>query len=78
VAITQPEIVIAHKSAISDSRPQLIPKIIHQVFHDWHGTGIPGDWDDVRNSCINKHEGWVYKVRSTSQLGPQVCLCHKC
>jgi len=72
VAITQEEIASAHTA--TDARPQLIPKIIHQVYHDWNAEQnggnetMPTDWDEVRHSCIDKNEDWTYMV----------CICLTC
>ncbi|RDL34970.1 uncharacterized protein BP5553_06901 [Venustampulla echinocandica] len=66
IALTQDEVAIAHNSTSNpDRRPQLIPKIIHQVFHNWRDPGnetIPSDWDDLRQSCIDLNPTWEYKL----------------
>ena len=64
IAITQNEIAQAHPTGSEDRRPQLIPKIIHQVFHDWkyHNQTMPSDWDEVRQTCIDSNVGWEYRV----------------
>lgn len=64
IAITQQEIAAAYAESGAQRRPQLIPKIIHQVFHDWHhqNQSIPSDWDDLRKTCINLHQDWEYIV----------------
>lgn len=64
IAITQAEIAIIHNSTTLDPRPQLIPKIIHQVFHDWRNVGMPSDWEGVRKSCIEKNKEWEYMVET--------------
>ncbi|MCJ1286152.1 hypothetical protein MMC26_005497 [Xylographa opegraphella] len=64
IAITQNEIADAHPTGSVDARPQLIPKIIHQVFHDWkfHNQTMPSDWDEVRQTCIDSNKGWEYRL----------------
>jgi hypothetical protein len=62
IPITQTEIALAHNSSTTDSRPQLIPKIIHQVYHDWGHSGMPKDWDQVSKTCKNLNRHWEYKV----------------
>lgn len=62
IALTQNEVAIAHSGAVPDSRQQLIPKIIHQIFHDWHNQGIPTDWEDLRQTCLKSHQDWEYIV----------------
>jgi mannosyltransferase OCH1-like enzyme len=64
VAITPQEIASVYAELGAQRRPQLIPKIIHQVFHDWRhqNWSLPSDWDDLRQTCINLHEDWEYVV----------------
>ena len=54
-ALTQEEIEAAYNSTRGEkTRPQRIPKIIHQIFHNWKDPGnetIPSDWDEVRATC---------------------------
>jgi inositol phosphorylceramide mannosyltransferase catalytic subunit len=50
-------------------REQLIPKILHQVFHNWHEPGndeLPDDWKKVRQTCIDHNPDWQHMVRSQS------------
>jgi mannosyltransferase OCH1-like enzyme len=65
-ALTQEQVAIAHNSTTPDPRPQLIPKIIHQVFHNWKdptNEALPSDWEAVRQTCIKLNPDWEYKVR---------------
>lgn len=52
---------------------QLIPKHIHQVYHDWsHKKGggdgeygnatMPKDWEEVRTTCTSLNPDWEYTV----------------
>ena len=57
-ALTQEEIEAAYNrkrgNDDDDVLPQRIPKIIHQIFHNWRDLGneiIPSDWDAVRETC---------------------------
>ena len=55
-ALTQEEIEAAYDRTrgTDDAPPQRIPKIIHQIFHNWRDPGnetIPPDWDAVRETC---------------------------
>ncbi|RDW94964.1 hypothetical protein BP5796_00727 [Coleophoma crateriformis] len=59
-AITQEQIKVAVE-ANSTGRPEYIPKIIHQVYHDWSGQGMPADWDQVAQKCKDVNPGWAYK-----------------
>lgn len=62
IRITQEQIALAYTVTIPDNRPQVIPKIIHQVFHDWKNESMPADWDAVRQTCISMNEDWEYMV----------------
>jgi len=64
IAITQREIKDAHTKSSPDTGKQHIPKIIHQVFHDWrnHSEPMPDDWEELRHTCIDLNEGWEYKL----------------
>ena len=46
----------------STSLPQLIPKIIHQVYNIWSDGPIPEDWRLHRQSCIDLHPNYQFKV----------------
>jgi hypothetical protein len=70
IALTQPEAAAAY-NASDESRPQLIPKIIHQVFHNWHDPGnetLPSDWEKVRQTCVQSNPTFEHKVRFASFL----------
>lgn len=64
ISITQQEIASAYTKSGAQRRPQLIPKIIHQVFHDWRhqNQSLPSDWDDLRQTCISLNKDWEYIV----------------
>ncbi|KAJ9137892.1 Mannosyl phosphorylinositol ceramide synthase SUR1 [Pleurostoma richardsiae] len=65
VRLTQDEAALAHNSTTPDPRPQLVPKIIHQIFHNWKDPGneaMPSDWDGLRQTCIDLNPGWEYKL----------------
>lgn len=77
IALTQHEVSAAHNATTPDPRPQLIPKIIHQIFHNWNDPGnetIPSDWDEQRLTCMTVNTDWEYKVRSALSLWP----CRPC
>ena len=64
IALTQEEVLDAHNKTV-DERPQVVPKIIHQIFHNWRNPGndtLPSDWDTERHSCINATQGWEYRL----------------
>ncbi|KAF8850223.1 hypothetical protein BDZ45DRAFT_662027 [Acephala macrosclerotiorum] len=62
-AISQGEIWNAHfpGEGKKDERKRFIPKIIHQVFHNWKEPGnetMPGDWEEERRGCVGKNGDW--------------------
>lgn len=64
IAITQTQVAELFNDK-EETRAQLIPKIIHQVFHNWQDPGndtLPSDWQDVRQTCIDTNHGWEYNV----------------
>lgn len=46
-------------SSLLESRPQIIPKIIHQTYIN---ESIPEHWIEPQQSCINLHPDYEYKV----------------
>lgn len=50
----------APNSQLIDSRPQLIPKIIHQT---WQNETVPEKWQKAQQSCLDLHGDYEYKVR---------------
>ena len=62
IAITQEEISAAYLADGAGSRPQLIPKVIHHIFHNWHNVSMPKHWKETRQTCIDRNTDWEYKV----------------
>ncbi|KAH9898990.1 putative mannosyl phosphorylinositol ceramide synthase CSH1 [Xylariomycetidae sp. FL2044] len=65
IQITQLEIAEAHNSTDHDTRPQVVPKILHQVFHNWKDPGnptMPDHWQKARQTCIDLNPGWEFKL----------------
>ena len=49
----------------TNSRQQLIPKIVHQVFHNWEQPGnnrLPADWQEARQTCIDLNAEFEVKL----------------
>ena len=59
-AIHSAEIPAPHYTLI-DSRPQHIPKIIHQTYVN---DSVPEHWHEAQKSCVDLHEDYEYKVGS--------------
>jgi hypothetical protein len=55
IAVTQEEL-----AAYDTGLPQVVPKIIHQIYHDWtwHNGSMPLDWEETRRTCGEVNEGW--------------------
>jgi hypothetical protein len=65
ITISQDEIAAKYAESTPDARQQVVPAIIHQVFHDWshsHNETIPEDWETLRKGCIDLNPDWEYKV----------------
>lgn len=65
VALTQDEVALAHSAAGQDARPTVVPRIMHQIFHNWNDPGndtLPHDWEETRQTCISQNRDWEYKV----------------
>ena len=60
----------APNSPLIDSRPQLIPKIIHQTYVN---DSVPEHWREAQKSCVDLHEDYEYKVVSTHHPVAQRC-----
>jgi mannosyltransferase OCH1-like enzyme len=76
IRLTQHQAAAAHNASTPDTRTQYIPKIIHQVFHNWKDPGnenLPEDWDKLRKTCIDANPGYEYKV-SDVVLGGDVVV----
>lgn len=69
VAMTQDQIILAHEDASRSPGPpraRPVPRIIHQIFHNWKAPGndsLPADWAELRRSCLVLHPTWEHKVR---------------
>jgi mannosyltransferase OCH1-like enzyme len=65
VAITQPQVAAAFPE-ITNTQQQHIPKIIHQIFHNWHDPGndtLPSKWTKTRQTCVDLNPDFEFKVR---------------
>ncbi|KAL2260408.1 hypothetical protein VTK26DRAFT_5588 [Humicola hyalothermophila] len=63
LTVTQQQALAAFKTG--GNRTQYIPKIVHQVFHNWHDPGndeLPADWAAVRQNCIDLNPGFEFKL----------------
>ncbi|CZT48347.1 related to SUR1 protein [Rhynchosporium secalis] len=65
ITITQNEILDAYTAdqdlAVGVRRESYVPKIVHQVFHNWKEPGnetLPSDWEVVSGTCKGRAKGW--------------------
>ncbi|KAI9677653.1 MAG: hypothetical protein M1817_006608 [Caeruleum heppii] len=49
----------APKSGLIETRPQLIPKIIHQTYIN---ESVPAHWKEAQQTCIDLHADYEYKL----------------
>ncbi|KAK3324821.1 nucleotide-diphospho-sugar transferase [Cercophora scortea] len=66
-ALTQEEVETAYNNATAagEKRQQYIPKIIHQIFHNWKdptNETLPGDWDATRNTCLQANPDFEHRL----------------
>lgn len=64
VQITQKDIADAH-TIKTDLWEPVVPKIIHQIYHNWHDANedtLRPDWAVARKTCIDLHPGWQHIV----------------
>lgn len=51
---------------VEKHQPEHVPRIIHQVFHNWQHPGnesaLLPQWEAQRQTCIDKNPEWEYKV----------------
>lgn len=47
------------------SRPQYIPKIIHQT---WQNETIPEKWAEAQRSCLDLHKDYEYMVSPEDEV----------
>lgn len=71
IAISQTEVALAYnttKDVNDHDYKQRIPKIIHQVWHDWSSGDeadnqtMPGDWGVLREGCKKLNPDYEFRV----------------
>jgi hypothetical protein len=71
IGITQDHIARGHAANQPNHTAQLIPRIIHRIFHDWHNQSMPADWEEARQTCIDANPDWKDMV---SHATPCFCV----
>ncbi|KAK3938315.1 nucleotide-diphospho-sugar transferase [Diplogelasinospora grovesii] len=69
-ALTQEEVEIAYNRSTTDPaasplRQEFVPKIIHQIFHNWkdpENETLPADWEATRQTCTSRNPGFEYRL----------------
>ena len=67
ITLTQAQAAEAYAAGQNDERTQHIPKIVHQVFHNWHDPGngtLPSDWQANVNNCKKLNPNFEFMVGS--------------
>jgi inositol phosphorylceramide mannosyltransferase catalytic subunit len=57
----------SHDASWIETRPQLIPKIIHQTYRN---ESIPAHWKEAHRSCVDWHPDYEYIVGGCSLSAP--------
>jgi mannosyltransferase OCH1-like enzyme len=70
IALTQPQVAAAFSDEARPeaARVQHIPKVVHQIFHNWREPGndtLPADWAEIRRGCMDLNPDFEFKVRSS-------------
>ncbi|KAM7189216.1 Nucleotide-diphospho-sugar transferase [Rhypophila sp. PSN 637] len=63
-ALTQEQVELAYNSSTGE-RKEAIPRIIHQIFHNFKDPSdntIPEDWEVQRQTCIKHNPDFEYKL----------------
>ncbi|KAL2126465.1 hypothetical protein VTI74DRAFT_852 [Chaetomium olivicolor] len=64
IPVTQQQAADEYENG-GDKRIQHIPKIVHQVFHNWKDPGndtLPADWVAVRQNCMDLNPSFEFKL----------------
>ena len=67
----EPYALSKEELAVTDFHPHddgatIIPKIIHQVYLGFDNKVMPPEWEEARQSCIDLHPKYEYKVQRTT------------
>ncbi|KAH6850616.1 nucleotide-diphospho-sugar transferase [Chaetomium sp. MPI-CAGE-AT-0009] len=68
IRLTQPQVATASVDKAgpeASSRVQQIPKVIHNVFHNWRVPGndtLPADWAKMRQTCMDLNPDFEFRL----------------
>jgi inositol phosphorylceramide mannosyltransferase catalytic subunit len=81
IRITQVDIALSHNKTDQDPRTPVVPKILHQIFHNWHDPGndtLPAHWEAARQTCVALNPDWEHKVRRSRRRRAAKTSARKC
>ena len=67
IILTQEQVAQAYYEARFDLKSPTIPRIIHQIYHNWtdpSNESLPNDWEETRQTCIDFNKNWENRVCS--------------
>ena len=67
IILTQEQVAQAYYEARVDLKSPTIPRIIHQIYHNWtdpSNESLPNDWEETRQTCIDFNKNWENRVSS--------------
>jgi mannosyltransferase OCH1-like enzyme len=64
-ALSKKELAVVSSQRHNDEAAT-IPKIIHQIYLGFDNIEMPPGWEQARQSCIDLHRTYKYKVRRTN------------
>ncbi|KAK4230420.1 nucleotide-diphospho-sugar transferase [Podospora fimiseda] len=65
LTLSQAEAADAYADPAHENRVQQIPKIVHQVFHNWNDPGnntLPEDWAKIRGNCMDLNPDFEFMI----------------
>lgn len=65
-ALTQQQVLDAYKTNQVDASSPVVPRIIHQIFHNWtdpEDESLPADWTATRQTCLDLNPEWQHWVK---------------
>lgn len=71
-ALTQQQVAKAYYDSRTDLKKPPIPRIIHQIYHNWtdpSNEALPDDWRQTRQTCIDLNRNWDIRVSSMLGMG---------
>ncbi|WPG99050.1 Hypothetical protein R9X50_00185500 [Acrodontium crateriforme] len=67
-ALTQQQVLDAYEINKVDETSAVVPRIIHQIFHNWTDPdheSLPADWNATRQTCLSFNPEWEHLLWTT-------------